>query len=83
MPEQLPLPALPELDPVLTIPAPKHDFYLAVVLDGVVYQTLNVDGQTAALYVAQPTFVQIDIGDAQTGHIYDAETNTFSIPTPE
>jgi hypothetical protein len=77
MPEQLPL---PDLEPVTSIPAPKYDYYLAVVHEGIVYQTLNVDGQTAALYASQPKFVQMSPGEAQIGYVYDEATNTFSVP---
>ena len=74
-----PLP-LPELEPVLNLPALLHDYFLAVVHEGTVYQTLNVDGQTAALYTSQPKFIQISQGEAQIGYAYDEETGTFSIP---
>lgn len=71
---------LPDLEPVVSKTGPLYDYFLAVVHDNVVYQTLNVDGQTAALYMSQPTFVQISNGDAQIGQIYDPATGTFSNP---
>ena len=76
MSEQLPL---PDLEPVLNLPVPMHDYYLAVVHDGVVYQTLNVDGQTAALYTSQPKFIQVSQGEVQIGYTYDEATGTFSV----
>lgn len=79
MPE-LPLPAIPELEPIQNILAPKYDYFFAVVLDGVVYQTLNIDGQTAALYTAGPDFIQVEEGQVQTGYLYDAATGTFTAP---
>lgn len=78
MTEPLPKPELPALEPVQTISAPRYDYNLAVVLDGVVYQTLNVDGQTAALYTSNPQFIQIALGEAQPGYLYDEATGTFS-----
>jgi hypothetical protein len=72
-----PLP-LPDLEPVQSIPAPKYDYFLAVVHNNVVYQTLNVDGQTAALYTSSPQFIQIARNEAQVGYTYDPATGTFS-----
>lgn len=71
---------LPDLDPVITKTAPLYDYFLAVIHDGVVYQTLNVDGQVAALYMTQPKFVQINNGEARVGQLYDEATGTFSNP---
>lgn len=74
-----PLP-IPDLEPIQSILAPKHDYFLAAVYDGVVYQTLNIDGQTAALYVAGPQFIQVEKGQVQTGYLYDSATGTFTPP---
>lgn len=59
------------------------DYALAVVKDGVVFQTMNVDGQLAALLLASPTFVQINLGDAWPGDLYDAASGTFTTPPAE
>mgnify|MGYP006162102455 CR=1 FL=1 len=80
MPESIPI---PDLDPIESIIAPKYDYFLAAVLDGIVYQTLNIDGQHAALYVAGPQFIQVEQGEVQVGYTYDAATGTFAAPIPE
>jgi hypothetical protein len=80
MAESIPI---PDLEAIETIPKPKHDFWIAVVYDGVVYQSLNIDGQTAALYVAGPQFIQVEQGEVQQGWTYDAITGTFAAPIPE
>jgi hypothetical protein len=69
---------LPDLDPVLELKRPLHEFYLAVVHEGVVYQVLNCEGQAAALYMSNPTFVQVANGATTVGQLYDASTGTFS-----
>jgi hypothetical protein len=80
MAESIPI---PNLEPMATIPKPKYDFWLAVVYDGVVYQSLNIDGQTAALYMAGPQFIQVEQGEVQQGWTYDATTGTFAAQIPE
>ena len=72
------LPQVPDLEPVDARDV--YEFNLAVVLDGVVYSVMNVTPQSAALFLSQPTFVQVFPGQAADGYIYDAETGTFSAP---
>jgi hypothetical protein len=74
---------IPNLDPIESIPKPIHEFFLAAIYDGIVYQTLNIDPQTAALYVAGPTFIQVEQGQVQQGWSYDATDGTFAPPVPE
>lgn len=70
--------SIPALDqPVVT---KRNPFNMALVIDGQVYQIMNVDGQTAAAFLADHTFVQIADGEAQAGWLYDAATGTFSEP---
>lgn len=73
------LPAVPELPASVPVHV-YYPFYVAMIIDGVVHDVLNVDGQTAARYLAQPTFVQIAKSDAGMGWVYDAVTGTFSYP---
>tara|TARA_R110000822_G_scaffold90073_3_gene208350 strand:+ start:281 stop:523 length:243 start_codon:yes stop_codon:yes gene_type:complete len=80
MAESIPI---PELEPVESIPTPKYDYFLAAVYDGMVYQTLNIDGQHAALYIAGPQFIQVEQNQVQVGYVYDAATGTFSPPSAE
>ncbi len=71
------LPAIPNLE------APQFDTYeydMAVILDGIVYQVINVSPQTAAIYNAQPKFVQVDGNLVREGFLYDEATGTFSAP---
>lgn len=53
-------------------------YWVAVVIDGVVYDVLNVDGQAAARFLSQPTFVQFNIGEAGIGWTWDG--TSFSQP---
>jgi hypothetical protein len=71
------LPNVPELiTPVINNGS--IDYSVAVLLDNVVYQVLNTDGQGAALFLAGPTFVQVNKDEVAIGQIYDPATKTFS-----
>jgi hypothetical protein len=72
IPELYP-PALPKTNP----------FDMALIIDGKVYQVMNVDGQTAAAFLAEHTFVQIEEGEAQVGWDYDPATGAFTKPAAE
>lgn len=76
-----PLPSVPDLQrphtPIDALSA-ENQFHLAVVIDNVVYQMMQVDGRNAALFLANPTFIQVAQGDAQVGYTYHPETGTFS-----
>ena len=64
--------ALPEV-PELVAPAPEHvpayDYNIAMLIDNVVYQVMNVDAQQAAQFMSQPTFIQVGL-DAKVGWQY-------------
>lgn len=52
--------AIPELvSPALTM----HPYDIALIIDDTVFQVLNVDGQAAAQFMAQPTFVRVTSSD--------------------
>lgn len=71
------LPNIPELiTPV--VHNGSLDYSIAVLVDNVVYQVLNTDGQGAALFLSNPTFVQVNKDDIAIGQVYDPATNTFS-----
>ncbi len=75
---------LPQVPEVLTPgdrAVEEAKYSLAVILDNVVYAILNTDGQSAARFLAQPTFVQVDKNLVTDGDIYDPVTGTFSAPT--
>jgi hypothetical protein len=75
------LPAIPELQkPATPAEALSADntYNLAVVIDNVVYQMMQTDGRNAAIFLANPIFIQVNPGDAQTGYTYDPQTGTFS-----
>ena len=69
------IPPLEQIAPLL-----RHPFNMALIIDGVVHQVMNVDGQTAAAFAAPHTFVQINYGDAQPGWTYDEATGIFAEP---
>jgi hypothetical protein len=53
---------------------------IALIIDNVVYQTMNVPGEVAAQYMSQPKFVQYTNNAAHVGWTYDEETDTFLQP---
>jgi hypothetical protein len=57
-----------------------HPFDIAIIIDNIVYQIWNTEGQFAAQLLAQPVFVQIHAGEAKVGWIYDPAAGTFSPP---
>ena len=78
------LPAVPALEAPVISPTSNpstHPYTIAAVIGGVVYQVVQTDGKGASIFLANPTFVQIPLGGAQVGDIYDATTGTFSTPT--
>lgn len=70
--------------PNLTVMAPTNDatYAIAAIIDNIVYQVIRTDGQSAAQFLAQPTFVQVDPAQVQAGYLYDAQTNQFTPPQP-
>jgi hypothetical protein len=71
---------LPEV--VRPFPEPERlPFDIAMMIDNVVYQVLNVDGQSAAQYLSQPTYLRVKEGETKVGWKYNPETKTFSRPT--
>jgi len=73
--------SLPEVPALETVSAAQIQPYdIAVIIDNVVYQLMNLDGNQAAIYLSQPTFVQVEYGKVRVGQIYDPTTGTFSTP---
>jgi hypothetical protein len=74
---------LPEV-PSLTYPradqTPNHEFDVAMIINGTVFQIINLDGPSAAQYLSSPTFVQVLPGDAKIGWTY--QDGVFSAPEP-
>jgi hypothetical protein len=73
----MPLEPVPQLNPLNVTVQP---FYIATVVNGIVYDVMNVNGQQAAMYLTQPKFVQVNNGDTGIGWLYDEETGTFTAP---
>jgi len=71
------LPSVPPLSPATGTPVPAQPYYIAVTIDDVAYQVMNLDGQTAALFLSNPKFVQCDATVAP-GMTYNTNTNTWS-----
>lgn len=75
------LPTVPGLErpstPVEALSS-ENQYHIAVVIDGVVYQILQTNGKNAAIFLANPTFIQINQGDAQMGYTYNPTDGTFS-----
>lgn len=76
--------ALPEV-PDLVAPqpdrVPQYPYNIAAIVDNVVYQILNVDGNSAALYLSQPKFVQVGT-DAKVGWVLN-EDGSFTNPVSD
>ena len=71
--------ALPPVPPLSTpTPQATNEFFVAMVIDGVVHQVYNVDGEEASRLLSNPTFVQVADGAARVGWTYDGAG--FSIP---
>lgn len=75
------LPSVPNLEqpstPVEAI-SPENNYHLAVVIDNVVYQMIQTNGKNAAIFLSNPTFIQVNQNDAQVGYTYDPQAGTFS-----
>jgi hypothetical protein len=67
----------------LETPPPAHllPYHIALVVDGVVEQVMHFDERLAAVFLSNPTIVQVDLpenGGPNIGWIHNAETGTFS-----
>lgn len=69
------LPQVPSLRENPLPPVQPYD--IAVLIDNTVYQLMNVDGIQAAMFLAQPKFVQVAFGQARIGQKYNPETKEF------
>lgn len=69
---------LPEIPALTSIDENNLNYSIALIVDGSVYQVLNTDGSSAAQFMAQPTFIQVDRTEVSIGDKYDAKTGTFS-----
>ena len=72
--------SLPTVPPLPELATTYQPFWVAMIIDGTVYDVLNIDGHSAAKYLSQPTFVQVDHGQAGIGWKYNAETGAFTQP---
>jgi hypothetical protein len=75
------LPQVPEMQTPFDQAVDEMKYSLAVIIDNTVYFVINTDGQSAARFLAQPTFVQVDKNLVSEGDIYDPVTGTFSTPS--
>lgn len=74
------LPQIPSLEVPAVQEVRSQPFDIAVIIDNVVYQVINTDGQFAAQLLAQPKFVQVLPSEAKVGWIYNESDNTFTQP---
>jgi hypothetical protein len=77
--EDIILPGVPTLISPSVSQIPAYDFDVALIIDGTVFQIMNIDGQTAAQFLSNPTFVQVANGSAKIGWTY--QDGVFSPPT--
>lgn len=71
-----PVPPLDDIKP----PTYSEKYFVALLIDNVVHEIFNVNGQGAARFLAQPTFKQVEFGQAGIGSVYDPVTDTFTKP---
>ena len=70
--------------PELKAPFPEKEptpFNVATIVNGIVHQVQNLDGQQAALLLSQPVYIRVRSGEAQVGWKYDPEAKTFTRPS--
>lgn len=72
-----PLPSVPPLDPINAAAVATQPYFVAALIDDVVHQVMNIDGQTTALFLSQPKFVQCD-QSVVPGMVYNQNTGTWS-----
>jgi len=70
------LPTPPAIAPI--VPEDAAEFDLAVILDNTVYQVISTTGQSAAIFLAGPTFAQVDRAVVAVGDAYDPATGAFT-----
>ena len=70
--------SLPEIPPLNSMSTDNLNYSIALVIDNTVYQVLNTDAVSAAQFVAQPTFVQVDKELVAIGDTYNPETGEFT-----
>lgn len=70
--------SLEPVPPLQSPQAPVEPYFIAMVINGVVHEVFNVNGNQAARYLAQPTFVQIDqaANMCNVGWLYDGTVFT-------
>ena len=68
--------SLEPVPPLKTPAGPIEPYFVAAVVDGVVHTIMNVDGQSAAMLLAQPTYVQIEQTTCGVGWTFDGTTFT-------
>ena len=71
---------IPPLEEPVVLVYENFPYDIALLIDNVVYQTMNVPGDVAAQYLSQPKFVQYVNNAAHVGWTYDEETDTFHAP---
>jgi hypothetical protein len=73
------LPSVPPLQPISGV-NPVQPYFIAIVIDDVAQQVMNIDGQTAAMFLSNPKFIQCD-GTVAAGMVYNQNAGTWSLPT--
>lgn len=67
------VPEIPALKPLSVSYMP---YWVAVVINGVVYDVMNIGADAAARFLAQPTFVQVQPSEVGLGWNYDGTSFT-------
>jgi hypothetical protein len=74
------LPTVPPVTPLANQAVATQPYYVAILLNDTVQQTMNVDGQLAALLLSNPTFVQCD-KTITAGMVYNQNSGSWVSPT--
>lgn len=72
--------AVPELKKPFPDAVYRQPFNVALIIDDMVYNVINCNGEQAAQYLAQPLFVQIAEDETKVGWKYDKESGKFIRP---
>jgi hypothetical protein len=74
--------ALEPVPPLETPVGPREPYFIAAIIDGVVHDIMNVDGRSAARFLAQPTYVQVEQTTCNIGWTYDGTSFTAPALAP-
>lgn len=70
-----------EVPPLQPLQVNYQPYFVAVIIDNVVHDVMNLDMHGAQKFLAQPLFVQVEQATTFAGSTYDPATGTFTPPS--